>query len=198
MAPRRPKYKYETREEWLQALTAALRPWFEELLLTVPPVRISVGFTSKGARSKRIGECWSSAASDDQVPQVFIHPALNDPEAVASTVLHELVHAAVGTEAKHGPAFKTPAVALGLVGRMTATVPTESLLRRLKPVLKALGPYPHGALRPGTSSTGPKQTTRMLKCECGTCGYTVRTTQKWIDLGTPICPVDEIPLELAS
>ncbi|MFI8890527.1 hypothetical protein [Streptomyces paradoxus] len=42
-------------------------------------------------------------------------------------------------------------------------------------------------------SSGPKkQGTRMLKvvcsedCECG--GYTVRTTQKWLDMGTPRCP----------
>ncbi|MET9729322.1 hypothetical protein ABZZ79_01265 [Streptomyces sp. NPDC006458] len=42
-------------------------------------------------------------------------------------------------------------------------------------------------------SSGPKkQGTRMLKvvcsedCECG--GYTVRTTQKWLAMGTPRCP----------
>lgn len=33
------------------------------------------------------------------------------------------------------------------------------------------------------------QTTRMLKCVCGKCGYTARTTRKWIDLkGAPLCP----------
>jgi hypothetical protein len=32
-----------------------------------------------------------------------------------------------------------------------------------------------------------KQSTRMLKLECTNCGYTVRTTQKWIEVGLPTC-----------
>ncbi|MGV9815795.1 hypothetical protein ACWDTQ_28285 [Streptomyces cellulosae] len=49
--------------------------------------------------------------------------------------------------------------------------------------------------------SGPKkQGTRMVKvtcstdCECG--GYTVRTTQKWIAVGMPICPAGQV-MELA-
>jgi len=30
-----------------------------------------------------------------------------------------------------------------------------------------------------------------LKLECGECGYTVRTTRKWIDVGMPVCPCGE-------
>lgn len=33
-----------------------------------------------------------------------------------------------------------------------------------------------------------KQSTRMLKVECGSCGYTLRTTAKWLEVGTPTCP----------
>jgi hypothetical protein len=32
-----------------------------------------------------------------------------------------------------------------------------------------------------------KQSTRMLKLECDECGYVVRTTQKWINVGVPVC-----------
>lgn len=190
---------HATREAWLQDLASRIRPWYEEVALDVPPVRISVGFTSKGARSKRIGECWHPEASDDGVPQVFIHPAYNDPEAVAPIVVHELIHAALGPGKKHGPEFRRPAVALGLEGRMTATVPGAALLERLRPVLDDLGPYPHGALRPGSeSSTGPKQSTRMLKATCPDCGYLIRTSAKWLDLGAPICPVDQVPMDPAA
>jgi hypothetical protein len=36
----------------------------------------------------------------------------------------------------------------------------------------------------------------MLKCECSTCGYTVRITRKWLDAaGPPICPTDKIQLK---
>lgn len=189
---------HTTREAWLQALVEDLRPWYEEQGITVPPVRISVGYTSKGARSKVIGECWHPDASDDGVPQVFIHPAYNDPEAVAAIVVHELIHAGLGPGKKHGPEFKRVAVPLGLEGRMTATTPGVLLLERLKPVLSSLGEYPHGALRPGGSgSNGPTQTTRMLKATCPACGYLVRTSQKWFDVGVPSCPVDEIQLEVA-
>jgi hypothetical protein len=31
----------------------------------------------------------------------------------------------------------------------------------------------------------------MLKCECSTCGYTVRTARKWLETaGAPLCPVE--------
>lgn len=190
--------QHETREAWLQALVAQLRPWFEEVNLTVPAVRVGVGFTSKGARSTRIGECWSPSASADGVPEVFVHPRLDAPEEVAHVLVHELIHASIGTDKQHGAAFKRPALALGLTGRMTATIPTDGLLDRLRPVLLNLGPYPHGRLSGGRASTGPKQTTRMLKCECPGCGYTVRTTRKWLDVATPTCPVDEIPLDVPA
>lgn len=41
-----------------------------------------------------------------------------------------------------------------------------------------------------------KQTTRMLKCECPQCGYTVRTTRKWLDVAVPVCPVHGHEMEL--
>lgn len=190
---------FVTREAWLQALAEAVRPWFVDIGLTVPEVRIGVGFTSKGARSKRIGECWHPEASADGVPQVFVHPSTSEPLDVAGTVLHELVHAAVGPGHKHGPVFKAPAVALGLEGRMTSTHVGDALAARLAPVLDSLGPYPHGALTPGfTGSNGPKQTTRMHKVECQECGYLVRTSQKWLDVATPECPIDRTPMEVAA
>lgn len=196
------KAKHVTRESWLLALVEETTPWFEEVGLTVPAFRISTGFTSKGARSTRIGECWYGTATDDGVPQVFVHPALNDPEAVAGVVVHEVIHAALGPGHGHGSTFKRPALALGLEGRMTATTPGEDLLKRLRPVLKRLGPYPHGALRPTgdptSKSTSPKQGTRMLKVVCPECGYTARTTRKWLDIGAPLCPVDTIHLEEAA
>jgi hypothetical protein len=31
----------------------------------------------------------------------------------------------------------------------------------------------------------------MLKCECATCGYTVRTARKWLEqAGAPLCPIE--------
>lgn len=43
----------------------------------------------------------------------------------------------------------------------------------------------------GASTAKPKQTTRLKKCECKAedCGYTVRVTQKWLEVGPPHCPL---------
>lgn len=197
---RLPKAKFDTREAWLHALIEAIRPWYKEAGTPLPKsVRISVGFSSKGARSNRIGECWAPSADEHGLSQIFVHPSLSDAGTVAHVVVHELIHAAVGCDKQHGPAFRAPAVALGLEGRMTATVPGADLVERLKPVLKELGRYPHGALKGGTSSGPKKQSTRMLKCECPECGYIARTTSKWIDeVGAPICPADMVSMEVAS
>jgi hypothetical protein len=35
----------------------------------------------------------------------------------------------------------------------------------------------------------------FCRCECSTCGYTVRITRKWLTLaGPPICPTDRVAL----
>src|SRR3546814_2355222 len=75
----------------------------------------------------------------------------------------------------HGKAFKRIALGLGLVGPMRATTPGEAFLAAVAPILDAVGPLPHARLDTDGESTAPKkQKTRMLKCECATCGYTVR------------------------
>ena len=68
---------------------------------------------------------------------------------------------------------------------MTATVPGDAFKAMIAPILEKLGEYPHAKL---DASTRKKQTTRLVKCHCVTCGYTVRTTSKWLALGAPHCP----------
>mgnify|MGYP001132472334 CR=1 FL=1 len=90
-------------------------------------------------------------------------------------------------------AFKRVALGLGLVGPMRATTPGEAFLSAIAPILEAVGPLPHARLDTDGESTAPKkQKTRMLKCECATCGYTVRTARKWLELaGAPLCPIED-------
>lgn len=42
--------------------------------------------------------------------------------------------------------------------------------------------------RAGESTRTPKQTTRLRKAVCADCGYTVRVTSKWLEIGPPGCP----------
>jgi hypothetical protein len=176
-----------TREAWLLALAAKVRPALESAGATVPAeVRLSCGWPSHGAtaaRNRVLGQCWHAQCSADGTREVFISPTLADAVEVAHVVEHELIHAAgfMG----HAADFKRVAVALGLTGKMTATVPTDAHHAELAVLVADLGAYPHATLTPDDSR---KQSTRLLKAMCGECGYTIRVTAKWADIGLPMCP----------
>lgn len=178
-----------TREQWLNDFAHAARPAFKDAGAPLPSnVRISIGFPSRGIRSKSIGECWASTCTVDGVFEIFINPTLKNASRIADVLTHELVHAAVGLEAKHGRVFKKVAVALGLEGKMTATVAGQKWHDWAGPLLEKLGQFPGAPLSSAlASSAKPKQSTRMLKCECGACGFTFRTSAKWLQ-PTLICP----------
>jgi hypothetical protein len=56
--------------------------------------------------------------------------------------------------------------------------------------LQKIGPYPAGFL-----IDTPKQSTRMLRCQCTACGYIARVSRRWLDqAGPPICPTDRIAM----
>lgn len=185
------------REEWLERLTDQLRPSFQTVGHALPDVvRVSVGFPSRrglSAKNRVLGECWGAAAASDGICQIFMSPTLDDPLRVADVLVHELAHV-VTPGAKHGPAFKRVAVALGLEGKMTATVASQDLVLRLTSLLhkSGLDSYPHTRLN--AMAGAKKQGTRLLKVSCLACGYTCRITQKWIEIGFPTCPCGE-PME---
>ncbi|HEY6324210.1 MAG TPA: transcription elongation protein SprT [Thermoanaerobaculia bacterium] len=179
-----------TREQWLQSAVDHLRPVFLAQGVAVPPaVHVSMGFPSTGAlarRSRRIGECWPPEASRDGLHHLFLSPLLAEPLPVLAILVHELVHAAVGLRARHGPPFRRLALALGLRGRMTSTTAGPELAARLAELAAGLGAFPHAGLLANPARS--KQTTRLRKVACPACGYTVRVTAKWIAAGLPICP----------
>jgi hypothetical protein len=163
-----------------------------------------------------IGECWVAEASSRGYVEVFISPVLDQVagiQGVLVTLRHELVHAA--GRRGHGKEFKTLAVELGLSGPMTATVASPELLDFVNwTLLPQLGQYPHGAITgrgeilvpPSEPGDKPiilrpddrpkKQSTRMLKAECPECGYTIRLSKRWADVGLPSCPTDGAALAL--
>ena len=179
------------RETWLEQMIDLLRLDFEKSGSPLPatPIRVSCGFPSKSAlarKAPRVGECWGVESSEDRSFQVFISPVLKESVEVTATLVHELVHCAVGIDCKHRGSFPKVAKSLGLEGKMTATVAGETLKARLKELVEQLGEYPHARL---IASNRPKtQGTRMILLRCPDCGYQVRTTQKWIEVGLPVCP----------
>ncbi|MDA3624234.1 SprT-like domain-containing protein [Saccharopolyspora sp. WRP15-2] len=200
-----------TRELWLEDAIEALRPRFTEVGLPLPErVHVSVGFGygAKRESAKILGQCWKREASDDGVNHIFISPEIADTGQVLATLLHELIHAADNNDSGHKGKFAEAATRLGLEGRMTATTASVELAAEFMCLAETLGDYPHGALHPVPVAaptpvpaggplppkvhSGPrKQGTRMLKLTCGHCGYTVRTTAKWLERGMPRCPAGE-------
>jgi hypothetical protein len=101
--------------------------------------------------------------------------------------------------------------ATGMARPFTSSVAGDGFKEWVQPFIDDLGEIPHSQLKvrgegraklfkkegggvdaaddsEPESNRPKKQTTRLKKCECSTCGYTVRVTQKWLDEGPPHCP----------
>jgi hypothetical protein len=151
-------------------------------------IRISFGWPRRSQNA--IGQCWGAESSRDGQYEIFVTPALDrtDSARILDILAHEMVHAVVGLECSHKGAFRTCAHAIGLEGKMTATVAGATLKKTLDAYVAGVGPCPHGALSAMTKAG--KQGTRLLKAVCPTCGYTVRITKKWVnEAGAPYCGI---------
>lgn len=181
------------REEWLNKAVEKLRPVFEDAEVKWPDgvaLRVSVGWPVRGALSKtkrRIGECHPTESSKAEINEIFISPWLDDPIEVLGVEVHEIIHAIDNCKSGHRGSFSKAARKVGLEGKLTATHPSDKLKERLHVIIKDLGDYPHQTLDPATLER-KKQSTRMIKLQCPACGYVVRTTRQWIEVGLPVCP----------
>lgn len=184
-----------TREEWLARAAERLLVIIAEKTELEPPdaVQVSVGFPRQDRGGKVIGQCWT-AKSGAGVAQVFISPLLDKPVRVLGVLLHELIHAADDCQNQHKGVFARAMKQVGFTCKPTlAIVPSTGAFREmLAEIWLELGDYPHKGMTPGQGMY-KKKGTYLLKCACDECGYTVRTTQKWLDLATPTCPNAECP-----
>lgn len=170
------------REGWLEALTALLRPVFENVEKPLPEtIRVSCGFPSTGARSKRVGEhhratsfssgiCKNNEETSER-SEIFISPFENQSIEVAGILLHELCHAALPSGTKHGKSFKDLATKLGLEGRMTATTVGQKAKELLEPMIEQLGPYPHSEMSRSFGRGAATEQARLVTVRCECCGF---------------------------
>jgi hypothetical protein len=191
---------HNSRESYLCAATNELRPYFAKLGLPLPEkIRFAIAFTSHGKKGRVAGECWQAGASDDGHHEIIIRADFADPAEVIGILVHELVHAALPPDVKHGKEFREAALRIGLEGPMRHAMPGAVLKERLNELASSLGPFPHARLNFDrvtlagvvAADKPKKQTTRMLKAEClgAGCGYTVRVAARWIkECGPPHCP----------
>jgi hypothetical protein len=178
----------KTREGWLEQAVAMLRPVFDQAKLKLPEkIYVSVGLP-KGRNA--VGECWHGQASEDGNAHIFIHPKDVDPVEVLSTLAHELVHVVLGPGIGHKAPFVKAGALIGLNdGKPKSLGAGQALKAVFETMLPLLGEYPHAAL--DTTTLKKPQTTRLVKASCPACGYTIRTTAKWLDYaGAPFCPAE--------
>lgn len=137
------------------------------------------------ARTARcIGQCWCPERSTaHRRHNVFILPALEDPNEVFRPLAHELSHVSAGPNIGHKEQFVKIAKLISFKAPWTS--PGPALIARLNDLLVNLDPYPHVAI---DKRGRKKQDTRLLKVICGACRYTVRVTQQWIGTRLPSCP----------
>lgn len=185
-----------TREAWLQRSGDMLRErQFLPNGFTIPKFHVSIGFTSTGRNGKSIGECWNAKASTDKVAHIHLKCNHEDSNRFLDILAHEMIHVLYPDDG-HGKLFGRCARKIGLEGKLTATVAGVDLKTMLGVIVEELGDIPHAALD-FRKSGKKKQSTRMVKCECGHCGYVVRTARKWIsESGAPYCPCSHSRMEV--
>ncbi len=191
-------YKRPLQKIIVNNLLLKLHPLFEEQGYHVPTnIKVSVGFPSKGVKSKVIGECWPMESSDGNFFEIFIHPNQSEATRVTGILIHEILHTIVGHpegENAHGPTFKKAALKMGLEGKMKATTESPELVGKIQNILKEFTePYPHSKLNLTLKVKDSKPTTSVVKLTCNKDGYIVRTSKKWLEsLGYPTCPCGEV------
>ena len=177
----------KTREEWLSKAIAELRPVFDSVGHSLPSeIKASCGFPSSNARARKnraLGEWWSPKQSPSGQHHIFIAPQVSDSFEVFGVLVHELAHSATEGDGHKGR-FPKLVKSLGLEGKPSSTVVGALFRDMFGDLVQSLGDYPHDGLsvpaRPKTQST------RMLKAMCS-CGYTIRLTKTWADMGLPTC-----------
>lgn len=172
------KKPLESRESWMMRAIPFLK---ERMIKAGSPdfanPLVSMSLPSKGAfmgKRQRIGECWDKkAAKSGKQSTVLISPILEKPVDILAILLHELIHSALGGKEGHGKNFKRLALAVGLEGKMRATVAGVELTAWLTDLAKTLGPFHHDPL---TNYRSPvkKQTTRQRLYQCDGCEKKIR------------------------
>lgn len=181
------------REEWLNKGITELLEWFKINGYDYDSnIHVSVGHTKK---KNAIGITHATVASSDGTNHVFVAPTINDSHKVLEVLTHEIVHCIDDCQHSHGRPFIAIAKDVGLVGPWTATTASDRLTERLNTIVEKIGTYDSPVLVSTTKAKG--QGTRMLKLVAEDCGYIVRTTQKWLNVGVPTCP-HGIEMELSE
>lgn len=200
-APKTRKRRFKTREQWLNAAVPKLARLIREHGWTFPEKwQVSVGFPRGSGEA--IGQCWTKgAAVDGETWNLFVAPDITDPVRVLGVLLHEMIHATVGLEEKHGGQFKKLAQLCGLTGKMTATTEGPELVKHLTRIADQLGEYPHVGLHAPARQRKPRgkgRTLTLVSVSAGYEDYKLAIERRFLeDYGPPLDPAG-VPMEPAA
>lgn len=186
------------------AAVEKFRPLFASHQYEIPPVKVSCGFGAKNPL-KTLGECWSSECTPDGTRQIFVSPIHKDAISTLGTLVHELLHACLPNDAKHGKPFKEGMAKIGLEGPARSAGPGAELQLFVEKVADELGDYPNVPITPKQKKKSDRAASkRTFKLYCPKkrnndkgCtlteltkdgDYTITGTRKSLKLGFPLCP----------
>lgn len=187
------------RLEWFIRAYPILR---RDILEEAPPsATITIGFPAKKRSGKNmtIGECHYDSMKNagptfGEENLIIIHPILLDrPVEALATLLHEMIHAALGPEVKaHGKEFQALAKRCGLQPPWTATTPDDALSKYLLGVANELGPLPPGVYVPPPPK--PKKPSALKRYTCGCAKPRILTlSPSKLEAGPLLCGICKDP-----
>lgn len=194
--------KSVNREAWLDAAVLALSNNSMLGNLAASDFKVSCGFPSRhGAMRKRMlrSEVIPASHAQSGKNEIFINPRIADPDDVLAELYKCVLQVRVGvlqpTGSKahatayreHG--FRQPYRPADPSEHQAVTAQLSGKIAQVKAdTINLAGcEYPHEALDTPEMPV-KKQTTRLLKMQCESCGWQARTSREMINLGVPICP----------
>ena len=164
-------------QQWLGAITEAMRPVFEARGYPLPAKIVSkLAFPSTGHKGKRRGEYWPPSTSDDgKTHHIFVHPCETDPLRIVNILTHELCHAAQQVRAvalgkpkqanNHGKLWAEVSQAMDLTeGKPAQALGGAAWEAWARPIMEGVGAMPHNSLAEAVKKE-KKQVSRQLKFE---------------------------------
>lgn len=139
-------------EVWLNEAVELLRPVFAEAGYEIPPVYVSVGFSTygykPGAKKNIIGVCHASWMTMDGINEIYITPLVTEPVDVIALLVHELIHAVDDCKSSHGPGFQKISRALRCTdNRHVPLNEWRETVERYRAMARQLGRYPRAGVR---------------------------------------------------
>lgn len=172
--------KKENREIWLNLMTNKLELHFKNAGYDLTEIRNSIKISTSVLPSKVNGRYYPSTNNNENIHEIFISREVACSIDVTGILIHELIHAYqfhIEGETNHGKNFRKIAIAVGLTGQMTATIPSAELIKSIKKMVKSIKyDYP----QPDVKIQPKKQTTRNKKVECSNCGFGFRMSKSMI------------------